>query len=402
MYDRCVHVSIAAASISIVAMTAAPAPASAQPTYPPISDTDYAIDLYHGGALGSIRIVGMGGAAVAIAEGSAGTLVNPAAVAVRTSTSTEKWDWDFHVDWLNTVKAADWDNNGIDGGDGSGVAIITGGLAGNYHDWGLAATVTTITTDVVGANDLNAQALQAKMALARAFAAEAITVGAGVRVGSFSLRSRSASAGDRSLFELSGGGLEVGAVWRPPLGDLRVGASAALPISGTQVSITCSVNCGGYAPSELPERVEVPWHVIAGAAYRFAPTRWNQWVGGHFRDERSLTLAADALITGAVRNGYGLEAFGDMQLQPSGRNVVVGIRAGAEYEWLPGRLRLRGGGYWEPSRFDGISGRAHITFGIEVRALEFDLWGRHRGRISTTADLARSYQNVGLSIGFWH
>jgi hypothetical protein len=164
------------------------------------------------------------------------------------------------------------------------------------------------------------------------------------------------------------------------------------------------MDCYGYV---LPERVEVPWQVTVGAAYRFAPTEWNQWVGGHWRDERSLTIATDVVITGASPDAFGLEKFADQKLQRSGRDIVYSIRGGAEYEWLPGRLRVRLGSYWEPGRFlDGgggeVAGRIHGTFGVEVRALQFDLWGPRRGRISLTGDLASRYTNIGASIGFWH
>jgi hypothetical protein len=71
-------------------------------------------------------------------------------------------------------------------------------------------------------------------------------------------------------------------------------------------------------------------------------------------------------------------------------------------EVMPGRLRLRGGAYWEPGRFDGVAGRAHATFGIDLRVLAFQLWGERRGRISLTGDVAARYGNLAVSIGFWH
>lgn len=42
----------------------------------PLKTRDYTIDLYQGAALGSLRVVGMGGTAVATAEGSAGAIAN--------------------------------------------------------------------------------------------------------------------------------------------------------------------------------------------------------------------------------------------------------------------------------------------------------------------------------------
>ena len=141
---------------------------------------------------------------------------------------------------------------------------------------------------------------------------------------------------------------------------------------------------------------------MIGGAYRFSETAWNQLVGGIFRDEPSLTLAADLVLTGASPDGYGVEAFGMNQLQRSGRHIATSVRAGAEYEWLPGRLRLRAGSYWEPQRFDGVGGRLHGTFGADVRVFEFQLWGRRRGRIGLTGDIAAAYRNIAVSVGFWH
>jgi hypothetical protein len=33
---------------------------------------------------------------------------------------------------------------------------------------------------------------------------------------------------------------------------------------------------------------------------------------------------------------------------------------------------------------------------------EVNVWGRRRGRITLTGDVAERYRNVGVSIGFWH
>jgi hypothetical protein len=148
--------------------------------------------------------------------------------------------------------------------------------------------------------------------------------------------------------------------------------------------------------------VRAPWRAVAGGAYRWAPTTWNREVMTRFRDEEAFTLAADLVVTGPTENGYGVEAFGQHMLQRSGRHAAISLRTGVEYEWLPGRLRVRTGGYWEPGRFDETAARLHITAGADLRMFEFDLWGLRRGRLSVTGDIATRYTNVGLSIGFWN
>jgi len=380
------------------ALAARPAPARAD--LPPITDRNYAIDLYSGAALGTARIVGMGGAATADAEGSAGTVANPAAPAIRSATSTSDWDWDFHVDGQSAIYASDLDNNGRD--RGGGARLATAGLAGMYREWGLAVVVTTQSSQLGGTatGSLDATATRARIALARTFAGEAITVGLAFDVGTFTLAETS-QIPKTTLFEIAGSTLAAGAVWRPPHGDWRVGAAGALPVSGKDVSVrNCDPNdCGGLI---LPDRVEAPWQLGAGVAWRHGESRWNQWVGGSFRDEGAVLVALDVIVTGRVPDGFGLEAFGEGLAQPSGRHVVASARGGVEWELLPGHLRLRGGTYWEPGRFDGVGGRPHLTVGVEGGAIEFTLWGRHRMRMSLTADLAPRYGNASLSLGFWH
>lgn len=364
-------------------------------TYPPIEDREFALDLYSGAALGSVRIVGMGGAALGTAEGSAGTLANPAAAAVRLTTSKGSWDWDFHLDALAAAFASDFDNNGVRSTDDFGTRLETFGLAGMYRGWGLAVVGVSQSTET--AEGLSARALASKVAVAKELHDQTWTVGAAVRIGSFTL-----DAGDQPLFEISGAGLELGGLWRPARRDLRVGAALSFPVTGRDVDVAgCDpMDCDGYV---LPRKVAVPWQLAAGVAWRRAPTWWNQQVTTHYRDERALLLAADLVVSGGVADGAGLEKFGEHQLQPSGRDVVVSLRAGAEYEVLPARLRLRAGSYWEPSRFDGVGGRLHGTLGVEVSLFQVRAWSwLLRTKVAITADVAPRYGNAGVSVGLWH
>jgi hypothetical protein len=389
---------VAAGIAACVVMVAAPGDAASQ-ELTPITDRDWALDLHDGAALGTVRIVGMGGTSVAVSEGSAGVLSNPAAVAVRRTTSLRHWDWDFHIDTLSAVYASDFDNNGLVATDEFGVRVTTAGIAGMMGNWGLALVATSTTARLDGPDqDLDATAQRAKVALARAFDNRELTVGFALRIGDLDIVT---ADDDETLFSLDGTGFEAGAVWRPPGEDVRVGGSLSLPVSGTSVEVEgCNpMDCEGYI---LPERVEVPWQAAIGVAWRRAPTRWNQLMPGPFRDEKVVLIAADVVVTGPVADGYGLEAFGRRQWQRSGRHAAISARAGVEWERVPGRVRLRAGSYWEPSRFVGIGGRPHITAGIELGFFDFRFFGRRRLRLSLTGDLARRYGNAGISVGFWH
>ena len=362
--------------------------------FPPITNRDYAIDLYDGVAIGSTTMVGMGGAGAANIIGTAGVLLNPSAIGVRSTTDLDTWSIDYHADLLTARFSEDYDNNGqvADGG----ASLLTLGLGGRYHDWALAGTFVGQSAPVAGSSpELTAEGLRFRVTLARWLPDHDLAIGGGLQSGTFRL-----TAGGSALVSITGTGLIAGATWLPRNQSFRLAVAAETPIDGGEVTGDCDPNnCQGYI---LPERARTPWRLVTGAAVRIADSPWNQLIAGPFRDERAVTLAADVVVTGATDNGYGVEAFGMQSLQPSGRHVVMSLRGGIEYEWLPGRLRVRGGAYWEPGRFEGVGGRLHETFGVDLRILQFHLWGPRRGRISLTSDVASRYRNAGISIGFWH
>lgn len=362
----------------------------------PITNRDYSIDFYEGVAIGSSKQVGMGGAGAALLVGSAGTLLNASAPAIRETTDTDTWTWDYHLDLLSGRYSTDYDNNGYVAPEATGASLATFGLALRVDNWAGAITTTAQTTTVDGTTPLEAEALRVKGVLAYYFEDRDVAAGIGVQTVTFQL-----GPDDDPLFAITGTGVLLAATWMPRFRDVRVAAALESAILGGQVDAAgCDPeNCQGYI---LPGNVESPARTIVGGAYRFAPTRWNQLVGGRWRDERSLTIATDVVITGRTTNGHGIEAFGMQMLQRSGASFGVSLRGGAEYEWLPGRLRLRAGSYWEPARFEGIGGRVHVTFGADLRVFEFDLFGRRRGRIGATGDVASRYRNIAVSVGFWH
>ncbi|HWN66329.1 MAG TPA: hypothetical protein VNM90_01755 [Haliangium sp.] len=369
----------------------------------PITDRDYAIDSYQGPVLGSARILGMGGAVVALAEGSATMLVNPASPAVRRATSTDEWDWDWHLDWLDSSSTQDYDNDGrIRESELAQSPLVTLGVVGQLRAWavGIGGLITTRTITLDTGERLTPSILIGRLVVARSFDERRVTVGLGLRTANFDLVRASGGAED-TLFALANASLEAGVVWQPADRNLRVGATAALPVVARDGVTTCDPeSCAGYI---LPRAVSVPWEASAGVAWRRARTRWNQVIQAPFRDERSLIVSGDVVLTGATRDGHAFEAFLDKTLQPSGRAVSVSVRAGAEYEWLPGRLRVRGGSYWEPGRITGADGRLHVTGGLEWRIWQVSLWRKpYRLQVGITGDLARDYGNGGLSVGLWH
>nr|HEX4317341.1 hypothetical protein [Kofleriaceae bacterium] len=378
------------------------------PRLSPVTTRNYGIELYDGTPIGNSAAIAMGGASVANAAGSSGTLVNASASAVRPTTDTDSWSWDVHFDALDSSLSSDADNNGIAHDvDGGGTAALTVGLALRFGDWAGAVTGSIENTHLDGAVDasgqqLSGETLRVQLAIARWIPRFDLALGGAFDVGEFQLL----RADDSQLFAINGTGVDLGATWMPHEESFRFGAQAQTGLRGGNVvasstSTTCPNpdSCDGYI---LPSQVVAPAQLAVGAAYRFAPTAWNRQVKAPFRDERAVVVAADLVVTSSTSGSYGLEAFGEHMLQRELEHPAFSGRAGVEWECLPGRLRLRGGTYWEPGVFEGVGGREHATFGIEVRAFEEDVWGPRRGRITLTGDVAEEYRNLSVSVGFWH
>lgn len=382
------RVSIALAVLGMVA------PAEANE---PITNTNYTIEFYDGVAIGNTQLVGMGGAGSALIPGTSGSLFNASAMAVRPTTDTHNWNWDWHADFLTAGGSKDYDNNGAD--SSGGASLITLGLGFRVQNWAISGTMIGQAAPIEGSSpQLDVEAVRLRGMLSTYLPWIDTAIGIGIQSGSLQVDNNADEAD--ALFSVTGVGPIVGATWIPKYRDFRLAAAFEGRIVGKDITATCDpMNCEGFI---LPDRVTTPWRVIAGGAWRFSPTQWNQLVGGNFRDERSLTVAADVVVAGASREAYGIEAFGMHELQRTGRKTAVSVRGGAEFEAFPGRLRLRAGSYWEPERYDDVPGRIHVTFGLELRVFEFFAWGRRRGRISFTGDVAERYRNVALSVGFWH
>jgi hypothetical protein len=118
-------------------------------------------------------------------------------------------------------------------------------------------------------------------------------------------------------------------------------------------------------------------------------------------------VTTSLMITGTVNNAVGIESMLNRSVQRSGQHVTVSPHIGVETELWPHWLRLRGGSYVEPSRFDSNpkGARLHATFGFDQKVLPWDVFGAFPGtewRVGGSLDASRSYLGWGVSIGVWH
>ncbi|HVJ16294.1 MAG TPA: hypothetical protein VM686_12720 [Polyangiaceae bacterium] len=117
-------------------------------------------------------------------------------------------------------------------------------------------------------------------------------------------------------------------------------------------------------------------------------------------------IAGSMLISGAVTDGVGVESLLSQRVHRSGERAVVSPRLGLEVAVVPEWLKLRGGSYLEPTRFETSTPRVHGTFGLDVRLLPWDVLGLwpadYLWKLGLGADVASQYNTWGITIGGWY
>ena len=359
---------------------------------PPIVDNNYDLDLRQGPVLGSSRKVALGGAYIGVAEGIASLSSNPAGVAFRPQRSTSKFDWDWTAG-LTGLDSDDFDNNGVTPPDYKTHRIRSLGLMGQYGPWGLGLLSDSeiIALENPDADDDEYVLSVSSLTLGRQFLDREWSVGVGLRATTTKLR---AETFDVTLGKLSGTGWDVGVLWNPRRGPWRFGMTYSSSIRSDQTLDTSDDTVVTVNGLIIPKQVILPASLGLGASYAVdsAPF-WKQhkWL-----------VTGDLLFTASSANAVGVESVLAQKIQPVGTDDTLGVRLGSELETIPGRLRLRLGTYYEPSNYQGVSSRMHVTGGCEVRLFHTSIWGEYDWSLSATVDSARDYLNVLVSIGFWY
>ena len=361
-------------------------------TGPPIVDNNYNLDLRQGPVLGSARQVALGGAYIGVAEGITSLNSNPAGVAFRLERSTTKFDWDWTAG-LSNLKSKDFDNNGQSPPDYKDHHIRSLGLMGQYGPWGLGILNDAEILALNGPDGKQNEYVLSvtSLALGRQFLDRELTIGVVLRATMAKVRTKTF---DTSLGKLSGIGWEMGGVWNPERGPFRFGATYSSSISSNQ-----SLNNTGGTPVTvngliIPQQLILPARFGVGVSYAVE--------SAPFWKNHKWLVAADLLVTESSENAVGVESVLAQKIQPVGTHNTTSVRLGSELETIPGRLRLRLGSYYEPSNYEGVSSRTHLTGGFEVRLFHSKIWGEHDWGFTATVDSARDYLNILLSLGFWY
>jgi hypothetical protein len=277
-----------------LAVALAASSAAAQPLGPdgaPIVTNAYAVDLTQGPVLSSVRVTGLAGAYVAIAEGVDGNAHNPAAPAVRTPYSFSNFDYDLGlgVTVPSSIEGSDFFNSGtrtdLPRSEQSGFVFLD--LAANlqFGPWGAGLSTglqqysldRSVDPTVVQEDRLSAQFGVGHLIAAHAFDDHQLVLGAGVRTTALSVVNENAPAGEQNaLFSMTAAGVEVGALWRPNEQPFRVGAafrSGVTPNARTATNVR--VFYQGTDDLYVPDDVSLPWDANVGVAVQFGPRPFN-------------------------------------------------------------------------------------------------------------------------------
>jgi hypothetical protein len=411
------------------------------PNGSPITTNDFAIDLYQGPVLESARITSMGGAFVAMAEQAEGNALNPAACAARTAYSFDHFDYDLGagITFPSSIRESDFFNTGkgrTSLPDTSQNQFVFLGLAGNlqFGAWGFGLNVglqqyglSRAPREGVQHDRIDAQIGTANLQVGRSFIDGQVIVGTGLRaVGLSVVNSNPPPGGERTLFKTQGSGFEFGMLWRPNGKQIRLGAAVHTAVSSEAADGQTSVLYQGTGEDlYLPRRVVLPWDVSFGFAVQLGPRPFNpRWVDPsdlleeaerdalseryHSMKRFKLLISGSVLMTGPVGDSVGVESFLERRVNRSGESVSLSPRLGMETEPVAHWLKVRAGGYLEPTRFrSNVKGyRNHVTVGFDSKLFEWTMFGLFgegtEWRIGGSTDLARNYLGWGLSAGIWH
>ncbi len=249
-----------------------------------IQTNDYSIDLYQGPVLASTRVIGLGGAYVAVAEFVEGNTQNPAAPGVRAAHSLDYYDWDAGIGFTfpSTVSGSDFFNTGKQGTsllntDEQGFVFFE--VAGNFQfgHWGIGLGIRAQEYGLARADDggdeLESQIGGLDLQIARGFLDGQLVFGLGATTGGLQVFNRNAeNQAEGTLFNSVGGNYALGALIRPNESSYRIGAAVRGKIESViDETITRSKVVFQGTPEELylPDSVIIPWEVAVGFAYQF-------------------------------------------------------------------------------------------------------------------------------------
>jgi hypothetical protein len=434
----------------------------------PIKTSNYTIDFYEGPILAGARVIGLAGAYAPIAEGVPGYWYNPAAAALRVPWSVDWFDWDLDGGFTlpSSLAGTDFDNNGDTHFENSAAFFLTGGGGLQFGDVGVGTSIDwnryAIKSPMSG--DFHLNEVRAILVAGYGFFKGQLDVGLGAEVHNIQVEQTHGALNDTKLADTFGLAYHLGAIGAPAKLPIRIGAAVRFSpeVVGVAPSgVTADAN-GNYVVDGIyiPKAISLPTEIDGGIAFQlFRPMNYpfhnphdekETFVKQEERkiaaeraargasakapltaDEKKRLAAAKKadhdrrrkpyllmprgkiLVTTAIRvtaptkDGVGLESFLRQVVQRSGQEWSFSPRGAIETEAIPGWLIVRGGSYYEPTRFETSSPRVHATGGLDLHVPIFtSLFGLLEDgtsfRVGGALDGTRNYFGWSVTAGLWH
>ncbi|TVQ95995.1 MAG: hypothetical protein EA398_16535 [Deltaproteobacteria bacterium] len=370
------------------------------------------LDLHIGPLVGPPEVIGRGGATTGFGEGAAAMGFTPVAAVQRPH--HQRWSRTSAGVGFNVLRSqraggreVDLLNDGssLDGTDRLEAIFLSVAVQHRRSGFGLHALGQELT--ICGDDRacerreaLRKSGNRAGLVYGHAFLGGDLLLATELTIESFAMRA------DNRRVNYEGATISLGALYRPESRPWRIGLLLRPPRRLELESGGADADVFAF----VPDGAHGPWELVVGGVLSLGPRPLNPRVEfrGVPRMERPdqaelprrylLVLLDLGLVEGGRRDGTSVRAFAVDSPPESSRRVRAFHRFGLEGEPWANRLRLRGGSYWEPGRFEGVSGRLHGTVGADVRLFRWLVdW-----RLSAALDMARQYHNTVVSVGFWN
>lgn len=274
--------------------------ASTRAQSPPITKNDFALEFYQGPLVAPTRVIGLGGAYTALAEGVESTAANAAGPAVREAYSHEWLDYDVDLDvgfpGFNDYIGTDFNNRGPKGnaltlGRVSNFIYLHAGAQVQLGYFGASVSAEllryTLSSAAAGRPGLSLQYGRFHALAAYGFKDDQLVLGAGLRAISLQVSQEGGGIlNGQTLLTMTGASPEVGALIRPDNERWRIGTTLRFPVSGSGIgSNTTTTDSNGVHSAGafiLPQKVVMPWELDVGFAFQLGPRPLNPpWINPH-------------------------------------------------------------------------------------------------------------------------
>ena len=262
---------------------------------PPIAKNDYALEFYQGPLVAPTRVIGLGGAFTALAEGVESTAANAAGPAVREAFSFDWFDYDVDIDvgfpGFNDYLGTDFDNRGPKGNPATlnrvnNFIYLHFGAQAQLGYFGAAFSAELLRYDLTSATagkpGLTMQYGRFHMLAAYGFQDDQLVLGGGLRAVTLQV-TQQGSALTHTLLTMTGASPEIGALIRPDNARWRFGTTVRFPVSGSSIGSSGVTTDGGGVQSAggfvLPRKVIMPWEIETGFALQIGSRPLNPpWI----------------------------------------------------------------------------------------------------------------------------